>query len=752
MRVSRRGAPPTRTEGPPLASPADSIPTSPRTSPARGALDAGDVQQVFQREYQQARDYIDGEVGPQRAQATNYYLGRPFGDEEQGRSQVISRDVRDTVLNYLPGIMRVLFGGERAVEYQPVTERDAPFAEQATDVVNLIVLRQDNDGFLEVYSAVKDALVRKVGFLKWWWDESVTLSGASYSGLDELALRTLSQDPEVESLQVTKDDRDPERVRYDATCTRRRRSGRVRIGAVAPEEILINRQARSFRDARAVFHRRSVLVNDLVAMGYGLEEILDHAEPATSLEGNQEALARTPAGVGFADAMQDDLLRRVLYVEGYLMLPVPGEDMAALHKVCCIGEKGQVLTLPDGTLAVERIDHIPFAALCPDPEPHAFFGTCPADMAMDIQRVKSAVQRGMLDSLALAIEPRVEVVEGQVNLHDLMNPEVNRIIRVRAPGQMREVGTPFLGQSCLPVLGYYDQVLQQRTKQNDASQGLDADALQSTTKAGVAATITAAQAQQELTARLFAEGGIRALFRGVLRLLCQHQDQPRTVRLRDQWVAVDPRQWNAEMDVIVNVALGAGSHDDRLAALREIAAKQEQILATQGITNPLATPAQYRYTLAKMVELAGFRDASQFFQRLPPNYQPPATPPAPDATQVMAQLQMAELNLKAQVEAEKLKLEREKALMDDATTRFKAMLAAQASIKQGEARAGMQWSQAQLDAAVQHMGQMAEQDTAKHIAHVQAQADTVQTAMGHGAQLMQQAQQPPAPPAAPEAM
>lgn len=709
-------------------SPADSLPTTVHRDaalPEDGErYDEAEVRETFHREFTLARDYIDGDIGPARAEATEYYLGLPFGDEQAGRSSVMSRDVRDTIINYMPPSMRILFGGDRAVEFVPFDEADVPFADQATDFVNLVVLRQDNDGFAETYAAVKDGLTRKVGFLKWWWDARLSITGQQYTGLSEEALTTLGSDPEVSELQVSREEQDPgAQATFAVTCVRTRRTGRARFGAVPPEEILLNREARSIRDARAVFHRRPMLVNDLVAMGYLLEDVLEYATSGAGLRGNREALARQPGGSAGGNGTSSELMREVLYVEGYILLQAAGRDIATLHRVCSAGEQGAVLRRKDGSLAIDEFDHIPISSLCPDPEPHTFFGTCPADLTMDVQRIKSAVQRGMLDSLSLSINPRTEVVEGQVNLHDLMNPEVNRIIRVRAPGMMKESSTAFLGSDCLPVLGYYDQVIQQRTKQNDASQGLDASALQSTSKAGVAATINAAQAQQELTARVFAEGGFRDLFRGLLRLLCQHQDQPRMVRLRDTWVSIDPRQWNAEMDVSINVALGAGSREDRIMALREIKASQEQLFATLGNKNDLVTPVQYRNTLGKLAALGGFPDAGTFYNALPPDYQAPDQPPQPDPAERLVQVQMAELNLKAEIEAERIKLEREKAYLTDATLRFKATLAAQASVQQGEARAGMAFEQTQLQAAIAAAGSSADAATKAHLQTIQAEID-----------------------------
>jgi hypothetical protein len=285
---------------------------------------------------------------------------------------------------------------------------------------------------------------------------------------------------------------------------------------------------------------------------------------------------------------------------------------------------------------------------------------------MDLQRIKSSILRNMLDSLAQSIHPRMAAVEGQVNMDDLLNTEVGGVVRMRQPGMVQPLETPFVGQQAFPVLAYMDEIRENRTGITKAAAGLDADALQSTTKAAVAATITAAQQRIELIARLFAEGGIADLFRGILKLVTAHQDRERVVRLKNRWVAVDPRPWNADMDVTVNVGIGSGTTEEKLMFLSAVAARQEGIIQSLGPANALAGLAQYRNTLARMMELAGYRDASPFFgdpALAPPA--PPPGPPPPDPNVLLAQAQTEQIRADMARKAAELALEREKMVRAD---------------------------------------------------------------------------------------
>jgi len=264
----------------------------------------------------------------------------------------------------------------------------------------------------------------------------------------------------------------------------------------------------------------------------------------------------------------------------------------------------------------------------------------------------------MLDSLSFALYPRTGVVEGMVDIDDVLNPEVGSIIRMRQPGMVQQLDVPFLGKEAFPMVAYLDDMKESRTGQTAASQGLDPDVLQSTTRAAVTATIRGAEQHLEMMARLFAEDGFKRLFKGLLRLIITHQDRERVVRLRNEWVPVDPRVWDSSMDCTVNVGLGSGMTDERLAVLNQVVVRQTEALEKLGPDNPLVGLGNIRNTLAKMLEISGYKDTDQFFKPLPIDWQPPPPePPPPTPEELLAQAQMADIQARTAIDQQKLEVD-----------------------------------------------------------------------------------------------
>lgn len=638
-----------------------------------------DLHGIVSAEIDDAVDYVDDVISPQRATAGEYYKGEPFGNEEEGRSQVVSMDVRDTVQAIMPSIMRVFFSASNVVEYAPNGPEDVQSAEQATEYVNYCLTR-DNNFFNVCYSSFKDALIRKNGIMKIWWDEEKNVETIDYTGLDEQSFTVLVSDPDVELRDVEIETSETETVgpdgmmmmsqtpaTYSCTVVRTTTKGRVAVASVPPEEFLIDRQAKSLEEAEFVGHRRYVTVSDLVKMGYDLDEIEDLGyETTEDFNGNEEAFDRNPDATILGAGRTDLASRKIEYIEAYLYVDMDGDGIAELRRVCVGGSAYRILHN-------EPCDHIPFVDFCPDPEPHTFFGMSIADVVMDIQLIKSNILRNMLDSLAQSIHPRTAVVEGQVNLEDVMNTEVGGIIRMRAPGMVQPFSQPFVGQAAFPMLQYMDELRENRTGISKAAAGLDANALQSSTRAAVAATVTAAQQHIELICRIFAETGMKSLFEKALYLVTTYQDAPRMVRLRNQFVPIDPRVWDASMDVLVNVALGTGTNEEKLAFLAQVAQKQEMLIQQGGVqNNPLVDLGQYRNTLAQMLALAGFKDPNMFFKD--PATQPPPPPPAPpppSPEEILAQVQAQSIQADIQKKAAELELEREEMLRKDDRERDK---------------------------------------------------------------------------------
>ena len=685
------------------------------------------LQGVISAEITDAISFIDDDIGGNRALATEYYYGDLFGDEEDGRSQVVSMDVRDTVQGILPSLMRIFFGPERVVEFAPQGPEDVQNAEQATDYVDFI-FKRDNPGFKILHSAFKDALVRKCGIVKYWGDESVEVRAESFSMLDEQSMMMLTSDPNVEISAVreypvpgtepmneAQGIMTPPPMMYDVEIKRRIKSGKVKIEALPPEEFLIDRRAKSIEDATFVGHRTMKTVSDLVAMGYDYEEMVEQSGNGNDFDNNQEYTSRNPFAVISTANNGDPSSKSVMYIEGYLKVDFDGDGIAEMRRICTIGTGNKVIRN-------EIVSERQFADFCPDPEPHTFFGMCPADVVMDIQRIKSNVQRGILDSLAQSIHPRTAIVEGQANMEDVLNTEVGAVIRMRAPGMVQPFTTPFVGQAAFPMLDYLDDIKQTRTGISKAAAGLDADALQSTTKAAVSATVNAAHQHIEMIARIFAETGLRKLFTGILKLVVENQDRARMVRLRNTFVPIDPRSWDAKMDVIVNVGVGDGTIEDRINILNQVAARQEMLIEKTGPNNPVVSIPQYTNTLTKMLQLAGIKDSANYFNQLPNDFQLPEPPaPKPTPEEILAQVQAQSIQADIQKKAAELQLDRERMIMADDRERDRIEQDGILRRYELELKYGVQIQSAEIDAAMNRDRELIRQQAAMNQTQVPQQ-------------------------------
>ena len=694
-------------------------------------MDDTELQGIVSGELEDAVSYIDSDVSPIRAKGTEYYRGDPFGNEEDGRSQVVAMEVRDTVSAMLPSLMKVFFSSENVVEYVPRGPEDVAGAQQATDYANY-VFSADNNGFMTTYALFKDSLVRKCGIAKYWWEENEEVKIEEYSGLDDQTVQILMQEDAEVKIVVSYPDPSmpmqppqpdpmtglpmqmPQAMLHDVQIKRNTKDGRIRIMAVPPEELVLDRRARSFDDAGIIAHRQMATVSDLIGMGYDQDEIEENIS-STDLDSNDEYLARQPLSttMGAGDSL-NPMQRRVLYIEAYMRVDYDGDGIPELRKICCMGSGyTMVRNLP--------ASYIPFVDFPCDPEPH----TSPLeamsifDITHDIQEIKSEIMRNTLDSLAQSIHPRTAVVEGQVNIDDVLNNETGAIIRMRAPGMVQPFSSPFVGQAAFPMLDYMDQMREDRTGMSKAAMGLDPDALQSTTKAAVAATVSASNQRLELQARILAEG-MKKLFKGILYLMTTHQDKPRMVRLRNEWVQIDPRVWDAGMDVNVNIGLGNGDTNEKLAALNIIMQKQEQIMSQFGPINQIASLPMYIRTLQKAIELSGYKDASSYFNSLPADFQMPQEQPKPTPEEVLAQVQAQSIQADIQKKAAELELQREKMVRDDDYRRDQ--LAQDLLLKKYELelKYGTQISTAEIDARQAMDREAMQQQTALVQSAVQA--------------------------------
>jgi hypothetical protein len=601
--------------------------------------------------------YLETETVAQRAEAMDYYLRKPYGNEVEGSSQVVTGEVAEAVDGALPQLIRVFTSNEDAVQFEPVKDGDEPFAEQASDMANWVFYK-DNDGFLILHNWFKDALLQKVGIVKAYWEEKKDVTKEKYENLSDDEMTMLLMDGEFEIVkQKTDAIIGADGMVYNShsvTIQRTKDKSRIVIENVPPEEFLISKTSNSIEGADFVAHRRMISRGDLIAMGFE-QSVVDEIPAGDRLEYSPERLARYQRDELPDYALTDD----VEVFECFIKADMIGKGIPELRKVLIAGNK---------ILSNDDCDYVPFHSICPIPIPHLFFGQSMADRTMDIQLEKSTILRQMFNNLYLTNNYRVAAVEGQVNLDDLLTSTAGGVVRVKNPNAIIPLTVQSTANQSFPMFEYLDGALAKRTGVSDMQQGLDPNVLQNVSATAVAAMTQQSQGKLELIARIFAETGVKSLFRGILHLLCKYQEKERTLRLRGKWVTFDPREWDTEYDVSINVGLGNGNRQEQIAMLQMIMAKQEEIIGKYGANNPLVTVSQYRSTLGRMIEMAGFKDTTAFINEITPEVeqqimqqasQPPQDPTA-EAAKLYADIERSKAELKAQSDAAKNELDRQK--------------------------------------------------------------------------------------------
>ena len=633
--------------------------------------DDNKLKSILDAEIDDAIGYLETETTDERQQALEYYNRDAYGNEVEGKSQIVTGEVAEVIDGALPQLMRVFTSSDDAVVFEPVNQGDEEAAEQATTYVNHIFYK-DNNGFEIMHDWMKDALLQKVGVVKAYWEDKTDVNVEKYYGLSDDELAMIAQDEEVDIVSqdstivqeaqldpMTGMEVSPVISMHDVKLKRSINKGKVVVENVPPEEFLISKRARTIADAPFVAHRKMVTRGELIAMGYD-EEVVEKLPTGDALEFSPERIARYSRGEQPTDMDSDDeSMQLVEYFECYIQVDMDDDDIAELRRVCYAGNE---------ILHNEECDYVPFHSICPIPIPHKFFGHSLADRAMDLQLIKSTITRQMLDNLYLTNNYRVGAVEGQVNLDDLLTSTAGGVVRMKNPNAIVPMTVQSNAAQSFPMLQYLDEVQSKRSGVSDAQQGLNPDVLQNVTATAVNAMQSASQGKLELIARIFADTGVSSLFKGILQLVCKYQQKERIIRVNNKYVPFDPREWSSEYNITVNVGLGTGSKQEQLATMQMILDKQEQIITQYGLSNPLVNLKQYRDTLARFVQMAGFKDDSQFLMEVTDEQsqqlaqqqaQSQQGDPQTAAAQMLAQVEREKAQLKAQTDQAKLQLDRE---------------------------------------------------------------------------------------------
>jgi hypothetical protein len=579
-----------------------------------------------------AVDFIESEISEERVKAQRYFEGECDVGAEQGRSQVVNTKVRDTVRAVMPSLLRVFLSTDKPVEYKPRGREDVKQAEQATHYMTHEFDRIG--GFKILRDCFHDALTKKVGIAKVYWDEADETEIFDYNDISDEEYSLIVNSPDIEVVEHEAQYDEMGQGLHTLKVAKTKTRGRLAVTALPPEEFFVDRNAKCIEDAYVTAHRTEMRIMDLIELGYDFDEVWKYVGDANadSVTDYEDYERRGYDQNGDASHL-DPAMREIVVTEAYMKIDVDGSGIAQMHKALLLGSQYKLLD-------IEPWGDVPFVPFEIDPEPHTFFGRSMADILINEQDTGTALLRGLLDNMYMTNNPRLIYVDGMAAPDDVLNHEIAAPIRVKSPDAVSAMAVPFAASATLPAMEYFDQQTELKTGVRRMTNGLDADRLQNTTATAVAAAEQAGEAQIETMARNLAEGGVKRLFRLMLKLTVENVDDETLQELAGpDFQPIDPRSWRTDMDIAVNVGLGTGQEAQRLGTMQQALQLQMQIWQGYGPTNGLVTMTGIRNTIADILALGGVRNADRYFQPMDPQTEQMLLQQASQAAQAQGQPQ-----------------------------------------------------------------------------------------------------------------
>lgn len=628
---------------------------------------------LIDQEMRQSFGYGDGKLEQLRRRAMYFFMAEPKEElappEIEGRSKVVDTTVRNVVLGMEGPLLKTFYGSDNVFEFEATKPQNEPQAKLISAYVNHI-FRKQNSGYEITSTWIREALTIKKGIIKVWWDDADVETREDFTGQTDVQLAILLDDPEVEIIdQKAYEDEDAAKERasmleqaqsqldqiyqqaeasgdasayvqaaqqfaqmqaqpvpmlYDVSIKRVKKGGKVCIENVPPEEFLISKKAKSIKDTPFVGHRFKNTVSELRGKGYTLPDPLpsDDSGAEHSEERTQRLEWFENDSTGDLDqAHIDPEQREVWCIEAYVRVDFDSDGITEWRKVVKCGT-----AILDNVM----VDEPPFVALGSIPMPHQFYGICPADLALETQKIKTSLKRANLDDMYLRVNGRNYAVEGQVNLDDLLNSRPGGVVRVKNP---QAVGPLMQGTGdmagAMALLEYVESEGEESTGWTRNTQGGNGLQLQQTaTQANI--ITNRADIRIESISRYMAETGFAELGLMILRLVTRYQRKAEMVEIGGEWVNIDPREWTDQYSLEVNVGIGTGNKDQLVQHLMMLRAA-----VIEGIAAGIASPAELYHVNRRLANALGFKNSDEFFKD--PKNSPPQQPPQ-DPAVVKAQL------------------------------------------------------------------------------------------------------------------
>lgn len=688
-------------------------------------LDDSEILSIIDAEKQSSIGFENGTELEKKRRTSLEYLKGQMDDVPSlpNRSKATSTDIAEAVETVMPDLMEIFTAGEDVATFEAVGEEDEEAAQQETDYV-LHVAFQKLRGFLLLYTAIKDALTVDTGIIKTTWRDREEVKDEKLKGITavQLEMAKASGAEIVESVQVGVDNSPGEGgiaapvELFDATVRMKYDKGCIKSVAIDPNNLTIASDAtldleecvylalRSFPRAQALID--SGFDEDKIALlpGHVQRNTNDTNEQARDVAGETTAVSQDGSGSGGPDGKDGrSLMRTVEIHEHYIRADF---EESGKSQLWCVVTDADCKTL----LHKKKVERHGLAFGTPFIQAHRFYGMSLAEKLIEIQKIKTALLRMMLDSGYFAMNQRTEIAMDRANEHtiaDLMRNEPMSPVRSRTGDAVRPLQAGQLGFDVGMMLEYTSTMAEQRTGVVRNAQGLNPDSLHET-KGGMQALMTMAQKRVRMIARILAETLVKSWFLDIHALSRKHGTRAEKIRLRGKWVDIDPTNFGDRSDMTIEVGVGSGGKEMELAGLGKVIEFQKEMIASQiPEYMAMASPKKVYNAASRFARKVGFKAPEQFFedpddlarqkeeakaQRAAQGIPEPEEPPSPEAMKVKG-----ELELKAKAHQDTMMLEAEKAKAKFAGDQQAIQAKAQSDQQAAMIDAQMRQAQAEAD-------------------------------------------------------
>lgn len=617
----------------------------------------GRLQAQVSHYFHHANGYHQGEVGARTRDSWEYYYGKLPEPITIGSSKWVDSTVRDAVNGVLQELSSVFTMGEDAVRFSPMFSGDANAARAATKLVNQILLR-DNNGYIILHDFFKEALVVRNSFIKRYWGTSTEVHHEQVESMTkqefDLYMAQVLEDATLleGDFEEEFDDEDQPSGLISGCFSYEKKNEGVKVEHVPVEFILVDPSARSIEDANFIAERTRRTKEELIEMGFEKEKVTQIFPASTDVEAGVIANSRinnlSPVNVSDLVSVGDERSDKIWLHENYIKTSVLSDEHVEIL---------QVFTIHNQIIEVNRVDKFPYITGSPFPIPGFLWGESVTDLTRDIQDLKTVLIRGYIDNIQNANFRRYIGLKNAFDPRTLLNNRPGAVVEVQDMNAIRPFEHHQLPAGVDVLLGYVDQMKEERTGVSRMSQGLDPAVFKNDNAfATVNLMLTQAQNKMRMICRNFAHRTMIPLMADIYELVRKNHNGKIGIETSTGWVDMTPKLMPPRNRLVVATAIGDSERKERATNLQAALMMMTQVPQMQQFLQP----ENAYFAATQFLESMGLHDVENFLTTLDKIPQPEPSP----AEQL--QMQMLQEQLK------NLQVQTQKVLSDVQDSRMKS--------------------------------------------------------------------------------